>query len=98
MTQEQQVIEAMRAEGGFVTLRRLNEILDFSSWGTKTPEASTLSNEATAFSKSGQDCGHWKNTGYRYSSVSNSPRGMRGAKKHSATDIIKGFWPKSETP
>lgn len=39
-TQEQQVINAMRKEGGFATLRRLNEMVDFSSWKTKTPEAS----------------------------------------------------------
>ena len=35
-----QVIEALRQEGGFATFRRLNEILDFTSWKTKTPEAS----------------------------------------------------------
>lgn len=40
MTQEQQVIEALRSQGGYATLRRLNEIMDFSSWKTKTPEAS----------------------------------------------------------
>lgn len=39
MTQEQQVIETMRQEGGYATLRRLNEIVDFSTWKTKTPEA-----------------------------------------------------------
>lgn len=39
-TQEHQVIEALRKEGGFATLRRLNEIVDFSTWNTKTPEAS----------------------------------------------------------
>jgi len=38
-TQEHQVIESMRKEGGYATLRRLNEIVDFSSWKTKTPEA-----------------------------------------------------------
>lgn len=38
-TQEQQVIETMRREGGYATLRRLNEIVDFSTWKTKTPEA-----------------------------------------------------------
>lgn len=38
-TQEHQVIETMRREGGYATLRRLNEIVDFSSWRTKTPEA-----------------------------------------------------------
>ena len=40
MTQETQVIDAMRRAGGFATFRRLNEIVDFSSWATKTPEAS----------------------------------------------------------
>ena len=40
ITQEQQVIEALRSQGGWATLRRLNEIVDFSSWATKTPEAS----------------------------------------------------------
>jgi len=38
-TQEYQVIDALRREGGFATLRRLNEIMDFTSWKTKTPEA-----------------------------------------------------------
>lgn len=40
MTQEQQVIETLRNQGGFATLRRLNEVMDFSNWKTKTPEAS----------------------------------------------------------
>lgn len=39
VTQATQVIEAMRKEGGYATLRRLNEIVDFSNWATKTPEA-----------------------------------------------------------
>ena len=39
VTQEQQVISTMRNEGGYATLRRLNEIMDFSTWSTKTPEA-----------------------------------------------------------
>lgn len=39
-TQEKQVIEALRKEGGYATLRRLNEILDFSTWKTLTPHAS----------------------------------------------------------
>lgn len=39
-TQERQVIEALHKQGGYATLRRLNEILDFSSWNTRTPEAS----------------------------------------------------------
>jgi hypothetical protein len=40
VTQEDQVINAMRIEGGYATFKRLNEILDFSLWATKTPEAS----------------------------------------------------------
>lgn len=39
INQADQVIEAMRNEGGYATLRRLNEIVDFSTWATKTPEA-----------------------------------------------------------
>ena len=39
ITQTTQVIEALRKEGGYATLRRLNEIVDFSTWVTKTPEA-----------------------------------------------------------
>lgn len=42
-SQASQVIEAMRNEGGYATLRRLNEIVDFSSWTTKTPEATVRS-------------------------------------------------------
>lgn len=38
-TQEHQVISVLEKEGGFATLRRLNEIVDFSSWKTTTPEA-----------------------------------------------------------
>lgn len=38
-TQESQVIKALEKEGGYATLRRLNEIVDFSTWKTKTPEA-----------------------------------------------------------
>lgn len=38
-TQERQVIETMRKEGGYATLRRLNEIVDFSTWKTNTPKA-----------------------------------------------------------
>ena len=40
MTQEQQVIETMRKLGGYATFRRLNATVDFSTWKTKTPEAS----------------------------------------------------------
>jgi hypothetical protein len=39
-TQELQVIDCLRKNGGYATLRRLNELLDFSTWKTKTPEAS----------------------------------------------------------
>lgn len=38
-TQKQQVVTALEKEGGYATLRRLNEIVDFSTWKTNTPEA-----------------------------------------------------------
>ena len=34
------MIETLRSIGGYATLRRLNELVDFSTWATKTPEAS----------------------------------------------------------
>ena len=40
ISQTEQVIAAMEKEGGYATLKRLNEIVDFSKWKTKTPEAS----------------------------------------------------------
>lgn len=40
MTQTEQVVEKLRELGGFASLGKLYETLDFSSWGTKTPEAS----------------------------------------------------------
>ena len=40
MTQTQQVIETMRRLGGVATFGKLNSEVDFSFWGTKTPEAS----------------------------------------------------------
>ncbi len=40
ITQEQQVIEVLRDAGGYATLRRLNELVNFTTWGTKTPDAS----------------------------------------------------------
>ena len=39
MTQEQQVIEAIRNNGGYSTLGNLYHLVDSSSWGTKTPQA-----------------------------------------------------------
>lgn len=38
--QREQVIEAMRTNGGYATFEQLNKLLDFSTWGTKTPQAS----------------------------------------------------------
>lgn len=38
-TQEYQIINALRNEGGVATLKRLYETCDFSYWKTKTPEA-----------------------------------------------------------
>lgn len=40
LTQQEQVIEALRKQGGYATLRRLYEVMDFSSWKTRTPDAS----------------------------------------------------------
>lgn len=40
MTQKEQVIEAMRNNGGYATFQTLNSTVDFSAWGTKTPQAS----------------------------------------------------------
>lgn len=40
ITQEQQVINALKEQGGYATLRRLNEVVDFTGWKTLTPEAS----------------------------------------------------------
>jgi len=40
MTQKQYVIEAMEHNGGYATFQQLNQIIDFSTWKTKTPEAS----------------------------------------------------------
>ena len=40
LSQTDQVIKALQDEGGYATFKRLNEILDFSTWKTKTPEAS----------------------------------------------------------
>jgi hypothetical protein len=38
--QPQQVIEVMKELGGFATFGKLNSMIDFSRWGTRTPEAS----------------------------------------------------------
>lgn len=40
MTQIDQVIDAMRNNGGYATFDQLNQSVDFSSWKTKTPQAS----------------------------------------------------------
>ena len=40
MTQKDFVIEAMRRNGGYATFRELNQLIDFSTWKTKTPHAS----------------------------------------------------------
>lgn len=40
MKQKYYVIDAMRANGGYATLQQLNMLVDFSTWKTKTPEAS----------------------------------------------------------
>ena len=40
MSQKDNVIEAMRENGGYATFQQLNQIVDFSTWKTKTPQAS----------------------------------------------------------
>ncbi|MEM9953494.1 MAG: hypothetical protein AAF846_17940 [Chloroflexota bacterium] len=40
MTQYEQVISALEANGGYATLGQLYHMIDFTSWGTKTPQAS----------------------------------------------------------
>lgn len=40
MSQKEEVIVAMKSNGGYATLQQLNRIVDVSSWKTKTPEAS----------------------------------------------------------
>lgn len=37
LTQEAQVVDAMRKHGGYATFKTLNEIVDVSTWKTKTP-------------------------------------------------------------
>ena len=38
-TQKEQVIEVMRQNGGYATFGQLNHLVDFSTWTTKTPQA-----------------------------------------------------------
>ena len=40
ITQETQVVDAIRENGGYSTLKRLYEVIDSSSWKTKTPNES----------------------------------------------------------
>lgn len=40
MKQKNYVIDAMRKNGGYATFQQLNRLVDFSTWGTKTPFAS----------------------------------------------------------
>lgn len=40
MEQKEYVIEAMERNGGYATFQKLNNSVDFSEWGTKTPYAS----------------------------------------------------------
>lgn len=41
MRQKEYVIDAMKRNGGYATFQQLNGMVDFSTWGTKTPFAST---------------------------------------------------------
>ena len=49
MTQKDQVIVAMKKNGGYATLQQLNRIIDTSSWGTKTPDATIRRIESSPF-------------------------------------------------
>ena len=40
LSQKEQVIQAMRNMGCFATLKRLYEVVDLSTWKTKTPHES----------------------------------------------------------
>lgn len=40
MTQKDYVIKAMEQNGGYATFQQLNQMVDFTTWGTKTPFAS----------------------------------------------------------
>lgn len=40
MKQKEYVIKAMQNNNGYATFQQLNQSIDFSSWGTKTPQAS----------------------------------------------------------
>lgn len=68
MTQEQQVIDVLRAQGGFATLRRLNEVIDFSTWKTKTPEASVrrIVQNSDAIFEFNRDYGRLRNRERRF--------------------------------
>ena len=53
MTQAEQVIAAMKSNGGFATFGKLNSLLPLTSWKSKTPEASVrrIVQENSAFFK-----------------------------------------------
>ena len=55
LSQEQQVINVLRKTGGYATLRRLNELVDFSTWATKTPEASVRRGQKPRHGRTGED-------------------------------------------
>lgn len=40
MSQKDDVVLAMRQNGGYATFKKLNQSVDISTWKTKTPEAS----------------------------------------------------------
>lgn len=39
MSQKDKVIDAMRQNGGYATFQQLNQLVDFSTWKTQTPQA-----------------------------------------------------------
>ena len=61
-TQTQQVIDTLRQQGGYATLGNLYQIVDTSTWATKTPQESIrrIVQQSPVFSKFGQVYGRWR--------------------------------------
>ena len=67
ISQEQQVINVLRKTGGYATLRRLNELVDFSTWATKRLRLPcvVLCRIVLRYLRYSQDYGHWKRCAMR---------------------------------
>jgi len=85
MTQRQQVVKALELNGGYATLGQLYQLIDFSSWGTKTPYASVrrLVQESPEIFKIKP--GLWALEGYR----THLPSHILSAKDTSETEYEK---------